>query len=362
MRTTPLLKGSWIALVLAGVLVACDKSPIQPSPPPNTPPQPPSTAVLTRLDVTGPNSIPPGESGQFTAMARYSDGSSRDVSSQSNWRTSRSSVLTISPSGLATAHDRGEASVTGSFSGRGSTKGDVIVVPAGTYRISGTVRDAGTSVQDAEVAVTAGPAAGLTATANVVGAYRLYGVAGDTEIRVTKAGYEESRKQLQVAAHQAINFDLVLIRPREMVAGTYTLRVTAAEECGSKLPSEALVRTYTAVVTQNGPQLTAVLEGATFYRTPSQTFNRFQGVVEPNRVTFQLYEGSSYYGFYYYYPDVLEQLTSTMLLTVAGSASTSLAPVGLSGTLNGVFGTVDAGRLTPLSSCRSASHRFELLR
>src|SRR5262245_36763930 len=125
------------ALVLAGLLVACDdKSPTAPTPMPSPPPRPaPSQVVLARLEVSGPATVAPGESVKFTATAFYSDGTSRDVSSESTWDANTSAVLSVTSEGVATGNERGVAIVRAGFNGRTSSK-SVMVLPAGTFRLT----------------------------------------------------------------------------------------------------------------------------------------------------------------------------------------------------------------------------------
>jgi hypothetical protein len=350
---------AWMLLVLAALFVACDKSPNRPTPPTQTGPP-----VILSLVITGPDSVPPGTTAQYTAIALQSDQSSRNVTNEAAWRTSDASVLTISStSGLASAHDRGETSVTASLGERSAVKTPVIVVPPGTFRLAGIVRESGVPVFDARVEVTSGTGQGLTATS--AGTYRLYGVAGDIELLVTKDGYLEQRKRLQVANHLATaDFDLQLSRPRVEVGGTYTLRVTAGPECSAMLPPEARTRTFTAVVRQDGPRLDVVLEGARFFVDRGRTFNRFFGTAETSRVTFYI---SGPQDFYYssYGPDVVEQLTDTTLFTMSGSALATVSSGGVSGTLDGLVEAVQGtqpGRLQRIASCRSTEHQFVLSR
>lgn len=359
MQRVHLLTGCALALALAGLLGACDDAPTRPSSGVN----PDVPVITTRFEITGPDTVPPGESAQFTATAYQSDGSTRSVTNEAQWRSGNLRVLSISATGLATGLERGEAPITAGFAGRTATKSDVVVVPAGTSRLVGTVRDAGLPVPGARVEVTAGTGRGLIALTNTVG-YRLYGVFGDIEVRVTLAGYQEQRKSVQVTSHQTLDFDLILSRPRDEVSGTYILKVTAAAECHAVLPEEARIRTYTAVLKQDGPRLTVTLEGSKFVVDGSRTLNSFRGTVEPNRVTFVL---NGYFAdvFYLYLPDVLEQLSTPTLFSVSGSAVTAVSPAGLSGTLSGTIETlqsISVGRFQTIASCRSDGHQFVLSR
>ena len=345
------LRRAWrIGLGVATVLVACDKSPTYPNlANPNYP---------ARLELSGPASIPPGGTGQFLVRGFYPDGSQEDLTSQASWRSGRTSVLTIDANGLATGRAFGETSITASFRGRTATKTDVVVTPAGTFRLSGVVRDAGEPVVQAQVTVVSGPAQGLNTITD--GSYKLYGVVGDSEIRVTKAGYDEATRRITVSSHQVLDFDLTLMNPRDDVAGTYTLTITAAPECASKLPAEVLSRSYQAVLTQDRARLTVKLAGATFFKSPARVSDQFSGTVEPHRVTFRINEGYAYYGTLYEIPDLFEEVAQS-LLGIGGLAVTTASPRGRSGLLDGTFAIYDGG-YRQHQACRSAAHRFELTR
>ena len=346
------LRACLLAVGLAAVLAACDKNPSGPSTPP--------PVTFARLEIAGPSSVPLGQTAQFTATAIYSDFKREDVTSRASWQTGQATVLAITPSGLATGRDRGETSVTVSFGGRISSKVSIFVLPSGTYRLSGIVRDAGVEVTEATVTVMSGAGQGLST--KTAGTYKLYGVAGNTEIRVTKDGYNDAIQTIDVTSHRTLDFNLTLTNPRDVVAGTHTLTVTAAPECASKLPPETLTRSYQAVITQNGPTVAVVLEGAAFHRAGSSIHNGFSGTVEPGRVTFRIAEGTTassfYYRYYYYYPAVIEALPP-VFLSFGGSAVTTPSGRRWLGTLNGSFRMYDA-LLRPGAVCSSASHRFEL--
>ena len=361
MQITLLVRVACVAVILAGFLVACDNAPPSPSQTPNPGGnQPPLNAAILRLEMTGPSSIAPGATGQFTFLVTYSDGSTRDRSSEASWRTSNAAVIAMSPGGIAVARDRGEASITASFSGRSATKSGVLVLPDGTFRLRGAVRDAGVGVTGALVEVTEGAATGLVTTSNA-GSYSLYGVAGDLEITVTRDGYQPIEQRFQVTGHQTQNFDLALVAPRDILQGTWLLRVTAAGECRQNLPGGTEDRSYMAGIAQDGPRLTVTLGGAPFFKPAGSTpiLNTFRGTVEPGVLKFTLSAGYNYYG-YFYYPDVAEQLSTAELLSFSGSASLSRTASGYSGTLDGEFATYNLN-LSRRASCRSTRHTFELI-
>ena len=204
--TLPPVRRNWLLLVGFAMMAAgCDEIPTAPSPMPG---QVSLSRTMARLDLSGAASIAPGQTVQYVARALYTDHLWEDVTSRVTWVSSDPSVLTISPGGTAAAVDRGEAVVSASLEGQTATKSPVFVVPLGTYRLSGLVMDDGTGVSDAEVTVLSGAGAGLT-TRTVGGAYRLYGVAGDTEIRVRKDGYQSASELLDVSSPAVLNFRLL---------------------------------------------------------------------------------------------------------------------------------------------------------
>jgi hypothetical protein len=351
------------AIVLAVLVGACDDGPTRSPnvPSPSTAPNVP--VATTRLEISGPGTVAPGESAQFSTTAYQSDGSTRNVTDEAEWRSGNLWALSISATGVATGVDRGEAPVGASFAGKTAWKSAVLVLPTGTYRLIGKVTDADLPVPGARVEVTAGTGRGLLTLSNSVG-YRLYGVAGDIDVRVTINGYQEQRKSINVTSNQTLDFDLVLSRPREEIAGTYTLTVSAAAECRERLPEEARTRTYTAVVTQQGPRVSVSLEGSRFVVSGGQTFNSFRGTVEPAGITFRLNQYGEF-SFYIYLPDVLEQLTSETLLSFSGTTVPTVTRSGLSGALSGTIETLQgasSGRFQQIAACTSTSHQFILSR
>lgn len=346
------------ALIALAVLAACNDPPTRPSAPPSTQPAP---VVVTRLEIVGPDSIQPGESVQYSAIGHQSDGTTRDLTNEASWQATPPTVLTISSTGRATGLDRGEGFLSASAGARGSSK-NVMVLPAGTYRLTGNVRDAGHAVGGARVEINGGIGRGLASTTDSLGAYRIYGVAGDIEVRVNRSGFQELRRTLLIASHQTVDFDLVLSRPRAEVAGTYVLTVSAGPECRAVLPEAALVRRYTAVVTQDGPRLAVTLGGSKFYTTNGESHNRFLGAVEPGSITFQIGAYSYYYPTWY---EVLEELDSSTFLAMVGGVVSTFSEGRISGVFYGsleMLGPGAGGNLRTSLVCHSTAHRFEFSR
>lgn len=374
-----------LALV-AALLAACDKSPTSPSTrlPSNSGPS--GGPTTTRIDIAAPESLPPGESAQLTATAFFSDGTDRNVTNEAEWRSGDASVLSISNTGLATAHRTGDIFVRAAFNGKESGQREVLVLPAATYKVGGVVKDGEVPVPGARVEVTAGPAAGLstlTPSSLGSGSYTLLGVSGDTEFRVTKDGYQPLVRTVRVTSGQQINFDLTPLIPRADLSGTYTLTISAATDCsGRPLPEDVSSQRYTAVVTQDLARFTVTLAGANFARDDRRTYNGFQGVIEPSRIWLQLW-GEDFFEEDPLndslpdpnapFPDVSVQLTPSTFLFVGGLAVATSSPAGISGTLNGVIQTArwvgigePRGAILSnwqrLAACRSTGHEFVLSR
>jgi len=314
---------------------------------------------VSGLDLTGPDTVTSGVgTAQFTATARMSDGSSRDVTNEATWRTGNGNVLTVSSAGLATGRQNGETSVTASYTGRFATKPSVLVLAAGTFRLSGTVTDEGVPLSGATVRVALGTGQGQS-TFTGGGAYRLYGVAGPIEVAATKAGYQELKKRFTVNGNETVDFPMQLTNQRIPIGGTYVLELTAAPNC-STLPAEVRSRRYTAVVTQTGPRLTVTLSGGNFTTQQGRVLNTFSGEADPFGVQFEM--GGGFYYYYYYYfglynPQIAEQLSPTTQFAVGGSVRASVSGSRISGTLAGMMGTYD-NNFRKIAACSSGSHQF----
>lgn len=356
-----MIRRSTIAVVLTAVvgmmalLAGCDNNgPIDP-----TPPAVPIVVSVTGLELIGPESIPPGQSIQFRATARLSDGSSRDVTNEASWGPGNPRILTVSSTGIVTGHQRGETSLSVGYEGRVATRSAVFVLPDGTYRVRGNIRDEGLPVFGANVSVIHGSVPTLSTTSN--GEYSLYGVSGPTELRVTKIGYAEQRRQLTVMAHETVDFDLQPAEPRPNLAGSYRLTITAAPTCTGALPEIARARRYLAAIGQTGPRLEVTLADAVFETIQGRLRNGFSGSVEPGRLIIFSLQGfyRGYYG--YYSPDVVERLDDSSSLAMSGVAYAGLGPSTVEGSLVGRFQLLDR-QYRELTSCESNAHRFLLSR
>jgi hypothetical protein len=363
MRTVHLCSLSALfALALCGV--AC--SPTRPSPLPSA----------TLLLVAGADSVAPGGGTQLSAVAVFPDGSTQIVTDEAIWESSDWSVMTVSRGFVTARGQRGEAEIRASFvdptlpATTAAVRADrrQFVLPAGTYALSGSITDGGVPVNGVEVEVISGIGAGMTATANPE--FHFYGVAGDVEIRASKAGYDPALRTVAVTGHQTVELALTPSAGRAIVAGTYTLKVLAAPGCQDRLPERARARTYSATISQVGAQLQVVLSGAVFGSAWGDS-NSFPGSVEPGQALFAL---SPYFGETvgtFTPPSVLEFLAApSTFVTIFGSVVTTPNEAGYAGFLDGnievlalLGGPWDLGDVySRVALCRSTKHQFTLTR
>lgn len=365
MRRQSLIAGTLIVIVLAGLIAACN-NPV--SVLPTTPPSPTVSAV----QVIGPDTLAPGQSAQFTALSRLSDGTTKAPASGTFVQWTASGGLQVSPSGVVTAPQQaGEGFVTaaiGTGSARRQSTRQIVIVPDGTYRVVGAVTEADfPAVPIIGARVEAFPGS-IAATTDANGQYRLYGVPASATMTVTKAGYATLSQSVQLTAHVTRHFLLALVGPRLVLAGPYTLTLDATGNCGGSRPlaSSLQRRTYDATLTQVGPDVTVSLTEARF-RTNTRGFgNRFFGRADGAGATFYLAPFDAYYYYYdpTYHPSVAERLSDSSILTPYGSAVTSGSAAGLSGTMNGGLQLWDARfpafNTNILSFCSSTAIHFAL--
>jgi hypothetical protein len=123
-RYSSVLRWQVPALVALLWLPACSSSPGKPSP------------TLTGVTVSGTQNLTAvGQATQLTATAVYSDGSNQNVTNSATWQSSNSSVAGVSPGGVVTAVNFGQASITATYQ---SANGPLVVTVqlnlAGTWK------------------------------------------------------------------------------------------------------------------------------------------------------------------------------------------------------------------------------------
>ena len=346
-----------------GVLLlymSCDSDRSSPLPRPGEPPTPPAPVVV-RLEIVGPSEIAPGETVQLIANAIKSDGSVEDVTSQALFSPNTSPVLELTVRGLATGKTNGQVFVNARFGTRNASK-TILVLPTGTFRLSGSIKESGFGIEGVTVSVTSGTGAGLTTTSGFTGFYALFGVKGLVRIEARKNGYLNLVQQLDVTEHRTHDVGIVAERARTDFRGAYTLAI-AAGSCASSLPAEARRREYTANVTQDGPLLTVTLEDAAFIVTNGRGrgFTGFVGV--SNDIRFDI--GNAFYYYYYYGGsfDIAERVGNLTIL-MSGTVRATATPGRIAGQLEGgiVTSAKAAAPFTPFSAQCHRTHGFEMVR
>jgi len=84
-----------------------------------------------------------GETSQLTATAMFSDNTAKDVTSEGRWTVGDARVASVSPGGLVTVIGYGSTFISFSYAMNGVGR-TIIATPAGTFIISGRVREPGT--------------------------------------------------------------------------------------------------------------------------------------------------------------------------------------------------------------------------
>lgn len=309
----------------------------------------------------GPTTVHLGTTGQYTAIAHYSDGTTKDVTQEATWFSSRPAVLGVTARGTVTGHEAGESTVlVREPLLRVEASTEVIVVPEGTFRLAGTVRDAGVPV--AATLHVDSPPLGRMEISTADGTYKVFGVAGETRVIASKDGYNELTRTVIVRDHGQLDLDLELTRPRQDLNGTFQLTVTADPSCSS-LPADGRERSYEASVEQIGPTVSVTLSGSEFMVDRDRTLNRFTGFVDPNQAVFRIAGPHDLYYYYYYItPDVAEVLSPGRFFSFEGTVTSSFQNAGLRGTLSGWLAVRSNQRNAPVGACRSTNHTFVLAR
>jgi hypothetical protein len=343
-----------VSLLLIGVVAACG-SPPAPTQPATQPPVP----APSRLTISGPSSVALNQTAAFTATETFSDGSTQDVTARIQWLAGAPDILTVTGPGQATGHRSGETSLRTSLSGLYATL-NVLVLPSGTFRLIGTVSEGTFPLANVSVTVISGTGAGLTGQTDLNGQYRLYGVAGDIQIRATSVGFSDGTVNTTVTANAVQDISLTTVNPEPSIAGTYAMTLDAGPTC--PLPNEEMERHYTATITQSGATFKVALSGATFL-TANGLGSSFLGRVLAGQISYQIQNGADYYdGYSSPYPDFVESIADGRVLVVIGSGVLVQSGPNLTGTLIGSL-IVDTPPLwsAPINAqCYSNQHRVLL--
>jgi hypothetical protein len=112
-------------------LTACGSDSV-PSPAPSPSP-PPGSVALESIDVSGLPQGPlvVGQVVQVRAIGRFSNNTTQDLTTIATWTSSSPAVISVSTSGLVTAHATGEAMLTATSSGVSGTRPTAVIDPFG---------------------------------------------------------------------------------------------------------------------------------------------------------------------------------------------------------------------------------------
>ena len=352
-------------LILIASGFACNRSPAQPSLPPEARQQPVTTVSV---EILPPGAVAPGASVKLRAIAVRSDASTEDVSDRIIWSSGDVRIVHVTTDGVATGLQVGESRVNGRYESADGTRyahTSFLVLVPGTFKLSGRITDAGAPIPEAIVTVISGVGAGLSTSTLADGSYALFGVAGTIRLEVKRAGFFNQTEQIDVPASIAYDFAMTPDRARLDIAGSYTLTLnmgTCLPE-GSAQPGNLPQRRYTAMVTQRAAQLTVTLSGAPFV-VDSDHGNRFTGTIDPTgQVRFMIGDPDDWYltG-----PmDLVEQLNPTDAFVAWGHVDARAAAATIAGTLHGYLMITDANAPTffrASTACYSQNHAFELRR
>jgi hypothetical protein len=314
--------------IAAIALLSCERSPTTPS---ALLPQRPTIDLPQSIEIVGPRSLAPGTTHSYRAIGTMANGETRDFTELASWRSTNSSVLALSGVGTFTATRVGDAAIQVTYSA-GATA-EIVVVPAGTFRVTGQVVEADAPGVGIDGALVASEGVSSATTARG-GRYSLYGVPANGIITVSRNGYVSQTRTLALAGHGVEHFQLLLAAPRADVSGAYLFSIAIDPGCHSRIPEEFWTRRYTASLRQAGPLIEIVLSGASFTSFRGTTSNQFTARVEPEGMTLAI---NSYDDWFYYGepPALSEQTSENTVYSVGGRGSGPIAPNHISGTLQG---------------------------
>jgi hypothetical protein len=233
--------------------------------------------------------------------------------------------------------------------------------PAATFPLHGLVQDAAfRPLPGAIVEVISGPLAGLTATADGSGEFRLTGAfTAGTLFRASKDGHLTRTKpwtcslggcSASTSARPSLIFQLDATTAPVNIAGQYQMTFIADSAC-LDLPAKLRTRTYRATVTQrSNPDratgFTVTLSGAEFMGNLS----RFEIGVAGDRLGLWLNGGHN---------AAIVELTDSFSVAISGNASASIDATHM--IMASFDGWIEHSGGGDYSHCESANHRLTLI-
>ena len=167
-----------------------------------------------------------GETQALTLIGRFSDGTSRDLTTAAGttYASSNQGSARVGADGLVTAVANGQISITAKHDTLETTASVIVSIPSGTGFLRGEVYDdsRGLPLAGATIMlVTDGggtPGAPTQTTADGRGQFSIRGRAGDTVIRITKPGFTTVERRGQIPADGAATVLDVRLTPLDIGA------------------------------------------------------------------------------------------------------------------------------------------------
>lgn len=320
-------------------------------------PSGPSGPTAGSLDVTAPSTIAPGASVRLRAVLQMSDGSSRDVTDQAIWSTTTPEVLRLQSGGTVSGVSLGDGLVR--VAAQSIVKDvPIMVLPDGTFRLTGKVSDATDGFALSGVAVSArtlDDGVVHSATTDRTGSYRLYGVRGETVVTFSRNLFETLEVRRNIQSHQSIDAEVRLSVSIVDMRGLFDFRIQADASCTDILPGSVLSRPYIAQITQQINYLLVTVREAAF--VPNA--NEFDGSVEGNQIRFWLWQNA-------YadapWPSLSEQVSTTLVFTPVGIATLATTAEGAAGHLDGRLMVTDSSVSPPRTLSCEGRHAMTLTR
>jgi hypothetical protein len=221
-----------VLFALCSTIVACSNNGGN-SGTPTSPTTPTPTPSITVHSVTLTSAATSSSSYQVTAKADMSDGSSRDVTTQSQWTTSDATLATISSSGVLTVLRSGELEVRATYQNVTGALKLALTAPqppaSGLIVLSGTVSEtppAAKRLSGVTVRITDGPAAGQSVVTDAQGQYGFIKVpSGTIGLEAKKDGYVTWRlTNLTIDFDRQIDIVMYPTPPNDNTGATATAR------------------------------------------------------------------------------------------------------------------------------------------
>ena len=283
-------------------------------------------SALTSITIAGPGEIAPGNTSQFTATGHYNDSSTLDITSTSSWGSFNSSILRHTGSGRFQAVVGGETRVEARLSSRSSSV-PVLVLPPGTFKLSGTVKDSFGGVEDVTVQVVSGIGAGLSAKTTFGGRYALYGVGGVVELRASAPGYQPRDLTVTVNSHSVQDLQIDPDGSTRDIAGQWTVIIGTSSACSSGWSEAARKREVTAVIQQQGTQLKVQFSGPGVQ----------PGYDNLGRIAGSAFTVTLYYDYYYGGHGLLYRVSDTEWVGAYGTIKGEASQTTITGNFNGTL-------------------------